>query len=192
MRLTVHTDYSLRVLMYLAVHPNPMPTIAEIAASFQISRNHLMKVAFELGQAGFIETVRGKHGGLRLARGPAEIGVGQVVRRTEPDLDIVPCFTPMRPACVLSSDCRLRGVLYQAQAAFLETLDRFTLADLVSNRAALQGLLDRTAGLAPPPAADAAGPALGGEPVPRRPDLEIALQPESGRRALGRERPSRR
>jgi Rrf2 family nitric oxide-sensitive transcriptional repressor len=144
MRLTVYTDYALRVLMYLAVHVEPMPTIAEIATTFRISRNHLMKVAYQLGQSGYIDTVRGKHGGLRLARPPAEIRLGEVVRTTEPDLALVPCFEPMKTPCVLSSDCRLRGALYQAQAAFLEVLDRFTLADLVGNRAILEGLLDRT------------------------------------------------
>jgi Rrf2 family nitric oxide-sensitive transcriptional repressor len=145
MRLTVYTDYALRVLMYLAVHADPMPTIAEIATTFRISRNHLMKVAYELGQSGYIETVRGRQGGLRLARAPAEIRLGDVVRTTEPDLALVPCFEPMNTPCVLSPDCRLRGALYQAQAAFLEVLDRFTLADLVDNRAALEGLLARTA-----------------------------------------------
>jgi Rrf2 family nitric oxide-sensitive transcriptional repressor len=158
MRLTVYTDYSLRVLMYLAVHVEPMPTIAEIAATFRVSRNHLMKVAYELGRAGYIETVRGKHGGLRLARAPAEIRLGEVVRKTEPDLALVPCFEPTKTPCVLSADCRLRGALYQAQAAFLEVLDRFTLADLVSNRAVLEGLLDRTAVTTPRVAADAPDP----------------------------------
>jgi len=143
MRLTVYTDYALRVLMYLAVHVEPMPTIGEIAATFRISRNHLMKVAYELGQSGYIDTVRGKYGGLRLARPPAKIRVGEVVRTTEPDLALVPCFEPTNIPCVLSSDCRLRGALYQAQAAFLEVLDRFTLEDLVSNRAALEALLGR-------------------------------------------------
>lgn len=145
MRLTVYTDYALRVLMYLAVHTDPMPTIAEIASTFGISRNHLVKVAYDLGQTGYIETVRGRRGGLRLAQAPADIRVGDVVRRTEPDLALVPCFEPIRTACVLSPECRLRGALHQAQAAFLEALDRFTLADLVSNRAALASLLDRGA-----------------------------------------------
>jgi Rrf2 family nitric oxide-sensitive transcriptional repressor len=143
MRLTVYTDYALRVLMYLAVHVDPMPTIGEIAATFHISRNHLMKVAYDLGQAGYIDTVRGKHGGLRLARQPAEIGLGEVVRKTEPDLALVPCFEPIAAHCVLSSNCRLRGALYEAQAAFLDVLDSFTLADLVGNRSVLEGLLNR-------------------------------------------------
>jgi Rrf2 family nitric oxide-sensitive transcriptional repressor len=160
MRLTVYTDYALRVLMYVAVHVEPLPTIAEIAASYGISRAHLMKVAYELGQAGYIETVRGKKGGLRLARPPAEIGLGEVIRTTEPDFALVPCFEPTRSACVLTSDCRLRGVLHQAQAAFLDVLDRYALADLVTNSAILAGLLDRTGGAATP---GLAGPALDAE-----------------------------
>jgi Rrf2 family nitric oxide-sensitive transcriptional repressor len=143
MRLTVYTDYALRVLMYLAVHSGPLPTIAQIAASYGISRAHLMKVAHELGLAGYIETVRGKKGGLRLALPPAEIRLGDVVRRTEPDFALVPCFQQTETACVLSSDCRLRSVLHQAQAAFLDVLDRHTLADLVTNRTMLAALLDR-------------------------------------------------
>jgi len=148
MRLTVHTDYALRVLMYLAVHPQPMPTIGEIAASYGVSRAHLMKVAYQLGLAGYIETVRGKKGGLRLARPPGEIGIGAVVRHTEPDFTLVPCFDPECGACVLTPDCLLRGALYQARAAFLEVLDRYTLADLTANRAALAPLLDRGTPLA--------------------------------------------
>lgn len=142
MRLTVYTDYALRVLMYLAVHTGPLPTIAQIAGSYRISRTHLMKVAHELGLAGYIETVRGKKGGLRLALPPADIRLGDVVRRTEPDFALVPCFQSTEAVCVLSTDCRLRSVLHQAQAAFLEVLDRHTLADLVANRTILAGLLD--------------------------------------------------
>jgi Rrf2 family nitric oxide-sensitive transcriptional repressor len=148
MRLTVYTDYALRVLMYLAVHSAPLPTIAGIAASYGVSRAHLMKVAYELGRAGYIETVRGKKGGLRLARAPQDIRLGDVVRTTEPDLALVPCFEPTRSPCVLSPECRLRGVLHEAQAAFLGVLDRFTLADLVANRADLAGLLEPRPALA--------------------------------------------
>lgn len=143
MRLTVYTDYALRVLMYLAVHPEPKPTIGEIASSYAISRNHLMKVVYELGQAGYIETARGKGGGLRLARTPGGIGLGEVVRRTEPDFALVPCFDPERAACAITPACRLRGALHQAQAAFLQVLDGYTLADLVENRAVLEPMLLR-------------------------------------------------
>jgi Rrf2 family transcriptional regulator, nitric oxide-sensitive transcriptional repressor len=145
MRLTVYTDYALRVLMFLAVHPEPKPTIGEIAASYGISRNHLMKVVYELGVAGYIETARGKKGGLRLARPAVAIGLGDVVRQTEPDLALVPCFDPVNAACALTPACRLRGVLHLAQAAFLKVLDEHTLADLVENRIAIEGLLSREA-----------------------------------------------
>jgi Rrf2 family nitric oxide-sensitive transcriptional repressor len=141
MRLTVHTDYALRVLMYLAVRPTERPTIAGVAASYGISRNHLMKVAHELGRRGYIETLRGKGGGLALARRPEEIVLGDVVRCTEPDFALVPCFDPVGAACAISPVCRLRGALGQAQSAFLRVLDGYTLADLVANRGALAAAL---------------------------------------------------
>ena len=145
MRLTVYTDYALRVLMYLAVHPEPMPTIGEIATSYGVSRNHLMKVVYELGVAGYIETARGKKGGLRLAGPASDIGLGDLVRQTEPDLALVPCFDPVNVSCALTPACKLRGVLHQAQAAFLKVLDDHTLADLVDNRLVLDHLLARQA-----------------------------------------------
>ncbi len=141
MRLTVYTDYALRVLMYVAVRPEPLPTIGQIADAYQISRNHLMKVVYELGQAGYLETVRGKNGGLRLARKPQEIGLGRLVRETEPDMALVPCFDPIRAQCAITPACRLRGALAEARAAFLAVLDGYTLADLVGNGASLQALL---------------------------------------------------
>lgn len=141
MRLTVYTDYAFRVLIYVAVHPEPKPTIGQIAASYDISRNHLMKVVYELGVGGYIETSRGKNGGLRLARRPETIGLGELVRRTEPDFALVPCFDSDNALCAITPSCRLRGVLFQARAAFLQVLDSYTLADLVENQAELQLLL---------------------------------------------------
>jgi Rrf2 family nitric oxide-sensitive transcriptional repressor len=143
MRLTVYTDYAMRVLMYLAVHPEPKPTIGEISSSYGISRNHLMKVVYELGLAGYIETVRGKNGGLLLARQPQDIGLGELIRQTEPDMALVPCFDPVNSPCAITPACRLRGALHQARAAFLEVLDGYTLAELVGNRPALEHLLGR-------------------------------------------------
>lgn len=102
-----------------------------------------MKVVYELGVAGYLETVRGKNGGLRLARRPETIGLGALVRQTEPDLDLVECFNPATARCAITPACKLRGVLFQAKAAFLQVLDGFTLADLVENRAELQSLLTR-------------------------------------------------
>lgn len=141
MRLTVYTDFSLRVLMFVALQPERLPTIAEIAASYGISKNHLMKVVYELGQAGYIETVRGKNGGLRLAQQPRDVVLGEVVRRTEPDMALVPCFDPVKTPCVLTPACILRRALHEARSAFLAVLDAYTLADLVENRGALSALL---------------------------------------------------
>jgi len=141
MRLTAYTDFSLRVLMYLALHPERRPTIGEIASVYAISRNHLMKVAHQLGVAGYIATTRGKNGGLRLAREPGDIVLGAMVRRTEPDMALVPCFDPLNAACVITPACKLRSALHEARAAFLQVLDGYTLADLVENRLALGALL---------------------------------------------------
>ncbi len=141
MRLTVYTDYSLRVLMYVALHPERRPTIAEIASRYGISKNHIMKVVHQLGVAGYIETVRGQSGGMRLARAPEEIVLGEVVRRTEPDLALVPCFDPINAACVIAPACKLRGALQRARAAFLAVLDDYSVADLVDNRDVLRELL---------------------------------------------------
>lgn len=141
MRLTVYTDYSLRVLMFLAVKGEELATIAEVAKAYAISKNHLMKVAHQLGLAGYVETVRGKGGGLRLARPPQDIVLGEVVRHTEPDMALVPCFDPEDASCAIFSGCVLRGVLSEARDAFLTALDRHTLADLVRPRASLQKIL---------------------------------------------------
>jgi Rrf2 family nitric oxide-sensitive transcriptional repressor len=141
MRLTFHTDFSLRVLMYLAVHPERLATIAELAAAYGISKNHLMKVVYQLGLMGYVETVRGKHGGVRLARPAAEIVVGELVRRTEPDMALVPCFEAADASCVITPACKLRRALHEARAAFLAVLDGYTVADLVENRTLLRELL---------------------------------------------------
>jgi Rrf2 family nitric oxide-sensitive transcriptional repressor len=143
MRLTVYTDYSLRVLMYVALHPDRRPTIGQIASSYGISRNHVMKVVHQLGVAGYIETVRGQSGGMRLRRSAEEINLGEVVRRTEPDLALVPCFEPTNSSCVITPACKLRRALHEARAAFLAVLDGYSLADLVDNREVLRELFAR-------------------------------------------------
>ncbi len=143
MRLTVYTDYSLRVLMYVALHPERRPTIGEVAASYGISKNHVMKVVYQLGLAGYVETVRGQSGGMRLAKPPQDIILGEVVRRTEPDLALVPCFVAAEAACVITPACKLRRALHEARAAFLAVLDDYSLADLVENREILRDLLAR-------------------------------------------------
>jgi Rrf2 family nitric oxide-sensitive transcriptional repressor len=133
MRLTTMTDYAMRLLMYLAHNPDRLCTIAEIAGAYDISQAHLMKITHQLGLAGFIETVRGKGGGMRLAAAPAAINLGAVVRAVEPDFALVECFGADN-RCALTSYCRLAGVLGGALEHFLAHLDRHTLADLVPDR----------------------------------------------------------
>jgi|SRR6185437_9471591 len=141
MRLTVYTDYALRLLMYLALKDDGLATIAEVAKSYAISRNHLMKVAYQLGQAGYVDTVRGRGGGLRLAKPAEAIGLGDVVRRTEQDMALVPCFKPVDAPCVIRSSCVLRQALARASSAFIDVLDEYSLGDLVKPRTPLRGLL---------------------------------------------------
>ena len=138
MRLTVYTDYSLRVLMYLGVRgPNHLATIQEIADTYQISKNHLMKVTYDLGKYGYIETIRGRGGGIRLAMQPEAIVIGQVVRKTEEDFHIVECFDPENNLCKISPECRLKHALYEALQAYLTVLDSYTLADVLVSKDAL-------------------------------------------------------
>ncbi|SDS42697.1 RrF2 family transcriptional regulator [Bradyrhizobium canariense] len=146
MRLTVYTDYALRVLMYLALKKDQLATIAEIAESYDISKNHLMKVAHQLGVAGYVETVRGRGGGLRLAKPIKAIGLGEVVRHTEPDMAIVSCFEPVNASCAIQPCCVLKRALKKASDAFVEVLDDYTLGDLVEPRSRLSDLLGITHG----------------------------------------------
>jgi Rrf2 family transcriptional regulator, nitric oxide-sensitive transcriptional repressor len=144
MRLTLWTDYALRTLIYVGAKGARLSTIAEIAESFDISKTHLMKVVNRLGQQGYIDTIRGKGGGMRLARPPAEIRVGAVVRETEEDLAVMGCLTETG-FCRIEGCCVLRHALREATLAFLQTLDGYTLADLLSPGARLV----RSLGLAP-------------------------------------------
>lgn len=136
MRLTTFSDYTLRTLMYLALHPDRFVTIAEIAAAYRVSSNHLMKVTQQLAGSGDVTTLRGQHGGLRLARPAAEIRVGDIIRRTEPDMALVPCWD-----CVIEPVCVLQNVMDRAVAAFMAVLDGHTIADLVANPAVLGSFL---------------------------------------------------
>lgn len=133
MRLTLHTDLALRLLMLLAIEPDQLHTIEEAARRHGVSRNHLMKVTQTLAQAGFVESTRGRNGGLRLARPAAAISLGAVIRATEDGFDLVECFDPAGNRCILTPACGLRGPLEQALLAFLSTLDRYSLADLVAS-----------------------------------------------------------
>ena len=141
MRLTVYTDYALRMLMYLALKDDGLATIDEIAKSYGISKNHLMKVAHQLGVAGYLDTVRGRRGGLRLAKPPKSIGLGEVVRHTEADMAIVMCFEPINADCAILPCCVLRKALERARSAFIDVLNEYSLSDLVKPRTQLRELL---------------------------------------------------
>jgi Rrf2 family nitric oxide-sensitive transcriptional repressor len=140
MRLTTYTDYTLRVLIQLAVSSRDLTTIAEIAASYGISENHLTKVVHRLGVAGYIETLRGRNGGIRLLKKPNDINIGEVVRRMEPDFDLVPCFNAS-DSCVIEPACVLKEALGEARDAFLAALASYTVADLVAPKRKLIALL---------------------------------------------------
>lgn len=130
MRLTTFSDYAFRVLIYLGAAPQGLATIADIASAYGISENHLMKVVHHLARLGYVETVRGKGGGMRLARPPGRINVGEVLRATEDGFDLVECMGERESDCRIARACALQGALGEAVAAFLQVLDRYTLADL--------------------------------------------------------------
>ncbi|RCK53595.1 hypothetical protein TH25_03485 [Thalassospira profundimaris] len=135
MRLTVFSDYTLRTLLYLALQRDGLATIDEIAQAYGISRNHLMKVVNHLSRRQIIQTVRGKGGGMALARLPRDINVGAVVRDTEKDSHIVECFDPARAGCCrIEAACGLQHVLHRAREAFYAVLDDVTLEDLLGTR----------------------------------------------------------
>ncbi|NBR26979.1 MAG: Rrf2 family transcriptional regulator [Betaproteobacteria bacterium] len=142
MRLTGFTDYTLRVLIYLGAHreTDQLVTIGDIATAYAISENHLMKVVHHLAKQGFIETTRGKGGGMRLARAPEQINIGDVVRNAEEDLAVVECFQDENLNCHIAPFCTLRETLGRAMQAFLAVLDDKTLADILKPRSKLIGL----------------------------------------------------
>ncbi len=131
MRLTMHTDYALRVLMFLALEPDEVHAIPAMAQRYGISRNHLMKVGLTLIQNGFVESVRGRNGGLKLARSPREIKLSEIVRATEDNFAIVECFDRSNNNCLVTPACGLRVPLQDALSAFMAVLDRYTLADAI-------------------------------------------------------------
>lgn len=135
MQLTKFTDYALRVLIYLAQHPDGLATIADIAKDYDIPATHLMKVVHRLAQRGYIVTVRGKGGGMRLAKAPEMINVGDLVRDTEDNIDIVECFNAATQNCPLLPACALKSVLTEARKSFLATLDFYRLSDIMGHTA---------------------------------------------------------
>ena len=130
MRLTNFSDYCLRLLMYAAAREDRLITIEEVSEIYDISRGHLMKVANTLTKAGYLRAVRGRSGGLMLAKPPGEIGLGEVIRATEPDFALVECFGA-GGECIITRSCRLRGILHEGLDAFNAVLDKYTLADLM-------------------------------------------------------------
>lgn len=131
MRLTDFTDYALRVLMHLGAHPGKTITIREIAAAHGISHNHLSKIVYHLGLHGVLTTLRGRCGGIQLARQPEQIMLGDVIRMTEPDFQMVECFSEHDSSCVLAGRCRLKCLLAEATGAYLERLDKVPLSALL-------------------------------------------------------------
>ncbi|UXC93722.1 Rrf2 family transcriptional regulator (plasmid) [Sphingobium sp. RSMS] len=140
MKLTLFTDYSMRVLLYLGARPDRLCSIGEVAQGYGISQNHLMKVVNQLARSGDVESVRGRSGGIRLGRPPEEINIGALIRQTEDGFDLVDCG-----GCVVAPACGLTGVLKEALGAFLAVLDRYTLADLLTKRRDLASLFERNA-----------------------------------------------
>lgn len=136
MRLTLHTDYALRLLMLLALEPDDLHTVEDVSHRYGISRNHLNKVVQTLAQADIIESQRGRGGGVRLAKPAGEVNLGRVVRTTEDNFHIVECFCRETNTCLVAPACGLRDPLAEALGAFLAVLDRYTLADLIKNPSA--------------------------------------------------------
>jgi len=142
MRLTRHTDNALRALIYLGIHSDDAPArIADIARRMGMSEDHLAKVVARLAQLGYVETLRGREGGVRLAKAPTEVIVGDVVRATEDNMNLVECFDPATNQCPIAPACALAPALDEALTAFLSVLDKYTLADLIAKPRALSKLL---------------------------------------------------
>lgn len=138
MRLTSFTDYSLCVLMYVAQKEGDLASIREVSEAYGISKNHLMKVVHLLGKGDYLDTVRGKNGGFRLSKDPAKINIGALIRYTEDDLNIVSCFGDKGGHCALNDECGFASVMEEALQAFLSTVDKYTLNDLIAGNKAIK------------------------------------------------------
>ena len=141
MRMTLHTDYALRMLIYVATRRDGTCTVNDVAQAYNLSRTHLLKVAQTLRDLELVETTRGRAGGIRLARPPEAIAIGALVRATEEEFSLAECMQAGGRPCAISPACRLKGVLHEALSAFLAVLDKYTLADIVQNQAMLGPLL---------------------------------------------------
>ncbi|WP_394219081.1 Rrf2 family transcriptional regulator [Halobacillus trueperi] len=142
MRLKKYTDYALRVLIFTASkRDGELANKKEISEVFHISENHLGKIIHELNKLELIETLRGRSGGIRLAKDPADINIGSVVRAMEDDFHLLECFDCATNYCVITPACKLKGVLHEALQAFLSVLDKYTLEDLLTNRQELRALM---------------------------------------------------
>lgn len=140
MQLTRYTDYTLRTLIFLASRGGTT-TISEVASVYGISRNHLVKVVHNLGKLGYIQTLRGKSGGIRLAMDPSEINLGVVAREVEPTLDVVECFSVETNRCPIMPVCGLKTILGEATDAFFQVLEKYTLSDILDSKEELLQLL---------------------------------------------------
>ncbi|MCX4186720.1 RrF2 family transcriptional regulator [Methylophaga sp. OBS4] len=140
MHLTTFSDYSIRVMMYLGLQRQSLVTIANIAQAYQISENHLTKVVHQLAQRGYVETIRGKGGGMRLAKEPKDINLGKVIRETEGESGLLPCMDGEGNCCITSA-CKLIRILHESQEALYHVLEKYTLADLLVNEAPLKQIL---------------------------------------------------
>ncbi len=133
MKLTAFTDYALRTLMYLAVHSDRLCTTKEISETFELSQNHMVKVGYQLAKIGYVETQKGKNGGMKLARPASKINLGEAVRYLEPDFHLVECFNIKDDHCKITSACQFKSVLSEAHRAFFKVLDGYTLAQITEN-----------------------------------------------------------
>ena len=140
MQLTRYTDYSMRSLIFLAAHGGTT-TIKEIAEAYGISRNHLVKVVHNLGKLGYVETIRGKSGGIRLATPPEQINLGRLARELEPTSNFVECFNPEVDQCPITPVCGLKSVLFEATEAFFSVLENYRLSDVLGSKTDLLRLL---------------------------------------------------
>ncbi|MDY0404095.1 Rrf2 family transcriptional regulator [Virgibacillus sp. 179-BFC.A HS] len=142
MQLKKYTDYALRVLILCGTKPRgELANIKEISETFSISQHHLGKIVFELNKLGLLETIRGRNGGIHLAKDPSDINVGMVVRHMENDFNLLECFDKGTNHCVISPACKLKHALHQAMAAFLHVLDQYTIADMIVNDEQLRMLM---------------------------------------------------